>query len=123
MSEIDQEMSSNYTLQLTQLEFDESEGKQLNVQYTPKDTTLVIPHKVPSASSLVVSSQQTTCTTNDNNTTVATIHNTTDDTNNKDEELVEVKIGPQHFDLIKLIGEGAFGKVSYTTIIVYILLI
>ena len=113
MSEIDQEMSSNYTLQLTQLEFDESEGKQLNVQYTPKDTTFVIPHKVPSASSLVVSSQQTTCATNDNNTTFATIHdNTTDDTNNKDEELVEVKIGPQHFDLIKLIGEGAFGKVS-----------
>ena len=27
------------------------------------------------------------------------------------EKLVEVKMGPQHFDLIKLIGEGAFGKV------------
>ena len=25
--------------------------------------------------------------------------------------LVDVKIGPQHFDLLKLIGEGAFGKV------------
>jgi serine/threonine protein kinase len=27
------------------------------------------------------------------------------------QNLVEVKIGPKHFDLLKLIGEGAFGKV------------
>ena len=111
MSEIDQELTSNYTLQLTQLEFDESEGKQLNVQYTPKETSFHPPHKVPPTSSLVVSSQKSA--TNDNNTTVATIHDsTTDDVNNNDDELVEVKIGPQHFDLIKLIGEGAFGKVG-----------
>lgn len=29
----------------------------------------------------------------------------------KREDLVDVVFGPQHFDLIKLIGEGAFGKV------------
>jgi serine/threonine protein kinase len=28
-----------------------------------------------------------------------------------DDDKVEVSIGPQHFDLLKLIGEGAFGKV------------
>jgi serine/threonine protein kinase len=26
-------------------------------------------------------------------------------------QLVNIQIGPQHFDLLKLIGEGAFGKV------------
>lgn len=29
----------------------------------------------------------------------------------EEEEWMEVQIGPQHFDLLKLIGEGAFGKV------------
>ena len=28
-----------------------------------------------------------------------------------EEEYIDVKIGPQHFDILKLIGEGAFGKV------------
>ena len=28
-----------------------------------------------------------------------------------EDDKVEVSIGPQHFDLLKLIGEGAFGKV------------
>ena len=31
--------------------------------------------------------------------------------NPEEMEMVEVQIGPQHFDLLKLIGEGAFGKV------------
>lgn len=31
--------------------------------------------------------------------------------NEEDDKLVEVQIGPQHFDLLKLVGEGAFGKV------------
>jgi serine/threonine protein kinase len=30
---------------------------------------------------------------------------------NREETHVEVKIGPQHFELLKLLGEGAFGKV------------
>ncbi len=30
---------------------------------------------------------------------------------NSREELIEVKVGPRHFELLKLIGEGAFGKV------------
>jgi p70 ribosomal S6 kinase len=36
---------------------------------------------------------------------------TIEEGNEEDNLLVNVQIGPQHFDLLKLIGEGAFGKV------------